>query len=163
MPPLWSSQAHSSPIHLLLKPFVCVGQLVYVKGGGKELKHLVYVPDTMINLLFTQAGEKPLPNTGVFTWLSMRGVPVVVSICVFWLNSLFTAIRASGFVNKKPNSQNAAGPTLPWKQTKTHMRRMMIRSLTLALHSDSAGGYLVTANKNITRQPEYLHNLLLKW
>lgn len=49
-----------------------------------------------------------LPNTGVTTGLSKEEASKA-SI------SVFTAARASGCVNKKPSSQNEAGPTLPCK------------------------------------------------
>lgn len=49
-----------------------------------------------------------LPNTGVTTGLSKEEVSKA-SI------SVFTAARAPGCVNKKPSSQNEAGPTLPCK------------------------------------------------
>jgi len=49
--------------------------------------------------LFTKAGIKPSPNTGVSIGLSGDEV-FEVSIIEIPLNSLFTAARASGFVNK---------------------------------------------------------------
>lgn len=98
------------------------------------LPHLVYKRNNLqpINVsLFTQAGIRPSPNTGVSACLS-SGEVSEVSI------SVFTAVRASGCVNKKPNSQNAAGPTLPWKQTHHHDK---VISLTTVSHGDGAGGY----------------------
>lgn len=52
--------------------------------------------------------DEALPNTGVTTGLSSEELSKA-SI------SVFTAVRALGFVNKKPSSQNEAGPTLPCK------------------------------------------------
>lgn len=57
---------------------------------------------------FYTLSDKALPNTGVMMALSKEEA-FKASI------SVLTAIRASGCVNKKPSSQNEAGPTLPWK------------------------------------------------
>ena len=53
-------------------------------------------------------------NTGVRTEHSCD-----VSTCETLVNSSRTAANASEFVNKKPRSQKAAGPTFPWKQINT--------------------------------------------
>lgn len=67
---------------------------------------------------------KPSPNTGVTTEPS-SGDSRKASI------SVFTAASASGCVNKYPSSQNAAGPTLPWKQTEAHMATVIRPHLSL--------------------------------
>lgn len=64
-------------------------------------------PCSSISELYTLS-DGALPNTGVTTGLSQEEA-FKASI------SVLTAVRASGCVNKKPSSQNEAGPTLPWK------------------------------------------------
>lgn len=81
---------------------------------------------------------KPSPNTGV-TMGPSSGESGEASI------SVFTAARASGCFSKNPSSQNAAGPTLPWK-TNTEDMMAAIRPHLALLHSDNKGAHLALKN-----------------
>lgn len=79
--------------------FICVHNIIIINYSIHIFLCLPHLADNRNNLLpinvcvFTQAGMKVSPNTGVTTGLSGEETSNV-SI------SVFTAVRASGFVNK---------------------------------------------------------------
>lgn len=102
-----------------------------------------------MSLWIYPVNKKHSPNTGVCCSLSSRG-HFAESCSEMLLNSLLTALMASGFVNRKPNSQNAAGPTLPWPQMKIDMKAMTVSSLSDSSQRDCTGSNYVIGEENIT-------------